>query len=366
MKETVAGRPQSCAGCLAWAARRACSSPRWRWRAGRAERVRDPVCGMAVDPHTTPHRHQHAGRPYYFCSAGCQAKFAADPAKYLAPSAMTAPPAVPEGTIYTCPMHPQIRQVGRGPARSAAWRWSPNSSRPTSEPNPELVDMTPALLAGARSRASGRGPRDGRPSRQPAYVRRPDTGRTGCSSCSRRRWCCGRAGRSSCAAGNRSSRAISTCSPSLPWAPGWRGSTASSRSCCPDLFPPAFRGPDGAVAGLFRSRRGHHRAGAAGAGARAARPRADSGAIRALLDLAPKTARRIRADGSDEEVALDAIVVGDRLRVRPGEKVPVDGVVIEGRSALRRVDGHGRIDAGDQGRSAPRSSPARSTPPAAS
>src|SRR5262245_24088670 len=74
--------------------------------------VRDPVCGMTVDPHKTPHRHQHEGRAYYFCSAGCRAKFAADPEKYL-DAAKTAPQApVPEGTIYTCPMHPQIRQVG--------------------------------------------------------------------------------------------------------------------------------------------------------------------------------------------------------------------------------------------------------------
>src|SRR3954470_24215837 len=67
--------------------------------------ARDPVCGMTVDPHTTMHRHEHAGRTYYFCSSGCGAKFAADPTKYLSPSAAADP--VPEGTIYTCPMHPQ-------------------------------------------------------------------------------------------------------------------------------------------------------------------------------------------------------------------------------------------------------------------
>ena len=76
------------------------------------EGARDPVCGMTVDPHTAKYRHQHEGRPYYFCSAGCLAKFKADPAKYLDGSAKSAP--VPEGTIYTCPMHPQVRQVGPG------------------------------------------------------------------------------------------------------------------------------------------------------------------------------------------------------------------------------------------------------------
>ena len=90
-----------------------------------------------------------------------------------------------------------------------------------------------------------------------------------------------------------------------------------------------------------------------------------SGAIRALLDLAPKTARRVGADGSDEEVALDTVAVGDRLRVRPGEKVPVDGVRARRPLVARRIDGHGRIDAGHQRGRRARSSAARSTRPAA-
>src|SRR5688572_17635565 len=75
--------------------------------------VLDPVCGMTVDPHTAKHRHQYQGRSYYFCSAGCRAKFAADPDKYLEKDKRAAEP-VPEGTIYTCPMHPEVRQVGPG------------------------------------------------------------------------------------------------------------------------------------------------------------------------------------------------------------------------------------------------------------
>ena len=88
---------------------------------------------------------------------------------------------------------------------------------------------------------------------------------------------------------------------------------------------------------------------------------ATSGAIRALLELAPKTARRVNADGSDEEVPLDAVAVGDQLRVRPGEKVPVDGEIDRGPLRHRRVDGDRRVDAGHQGRPAARSSAARST-----
>src|SRR5207247_6731216 len=78
-----------------------------------ADGVLDPVCGMTVDPHATPHRHSHHGRTYYFCSAGCRTKFAADPDKYLSPAERAAAP-VAAGTIYTCPMHPQIRQASPG------------------------------------------------------------------------------------------------------------------------------------------------------------------------------------------------------------------------------------------------------------
>ena len=114
----------------------------------------------------------------------------------------------------------------------------------------------------------------------------------------------------------------------------WRGSTASSRSLFPDLFPPAFRGPDGAVAVYFEAAAVITVLVLLGQVLELRAREQTSGAIRALLDLAPKTARRIRDDGSEEEVSLDVIAVGDRLRVRPGEKLPVDGVVIEGRSAV--------------------------------
>ncbi len=82
--------------------------------AATGHRVKDPVCGMTVDPHTAKHRAEHGGRPYYFCSAGCRTKFVADPERYLDPAAAAKAEPVPEGTIYTCPMHPEIRQVGPG------------------------------------------------------------------------------------------------------------------------------------------------------------------------------------------------------------------------------------------------------------
>src|SRR5215470_10694398 len=111
--------------------------------------VIDPVCGMSVDPHTTAHRHTHEGRPYYFCSAGCRTKFAADPRKYLAGKAQAATPEpVPEGTIYTCPMHPDIRQIGPGACPICGMALEPELATADAGPNPELVDMTRRFWTG--------------------------------------------------------------------------------------------------------------------------------------------------------------------------------------------------------------------------
>ena len=104
--------------------------------------MRDPVCGMSVDPHKTPHRQQHAGRTYYFCSAGCREKFAAAPAKYLATAEAKPPPSGPAGTIYTCPMHQQIRQVGPGVCPICGMALEPELASAEAGPNPELADMT--------------------------------------------------------------------------------------------------------------------------------------------------------------------------------------------------------------------------------
>src|ERR1051326_5383080 len=103
--------------------------------------VEDPVCGMKVDPHTAKHRHQYEGHTYYFCSGGCLAKFVADPKRYLEKSS-TPLANVPEGTIYTCPMHPQIRQVGPGSCPICGMALEPVVATAEAGPNPELVDMT--------------------------------------------------------------------------------------------------------------------------------------------------------------------------------------------------------------------------------
>ena len=106
-----------------------------------AHQVKDPVCGMMVDPHTTPHKAKHAGRPYHFCSAGCRAKFLAKPDRYRDPAAAAPAEPVPEGTIYTCPMHPEIRQVGPGSCPICGMALEPVLVSLEAEPNPELIDM---------------------------------------------------------------------------------------------------------------------------------------------------------------------------------------------------------------------------------
>lgn len=113
-------------------------------------RVIDPVCGMTVDRQTAKHRAEHAGHSYYFCSSGCRTKFVAEPANYMKPDVATKPGAVkkppavtvPEGTIYTCPMHSQIRQVGPGNCPICGMTLEPELVTADAAPNAELADMS--------------------------------------------------------------------------------------------------------------------------------------------------------------------------------------------------------------------------------
>src|SRR6187455_167185 len=111
--------------------------------------IKDPVCGMTVDPATTPHRHVHGGQSYFFCSGGCRTRFAADPAKYLDPGARG--PAAPMliGTMFVCPMHPQVRQEGPGPCPICGMALEPEMPSVSDGPNPELADMTRRLWIGS-------------------------------------------------------------------------------------------------------------------------------------------------------------------------------------------------------------------------
>ncbi|WP_445504385.1 heavy metal translocating P-type ATPase [Microvirga sp. G4-2] len=298
-----------------------------------AATVKDPVCGMMVDPHSTPHRAQYEGKPYYFCSSGCQSKFMAEPVKYVEPATARKAEPVPEGTIYTCPMHPQIRQVGPGSCPICGMALEPVLATAEMGPSHELVDMTRRFWIGLVLSI-------------PVVALEMGGHLTGLSHY----------------VGQQTSNWIQMLlgTPVVLWA-GWPFFVRAWQSLvnrslnmftliamgtgvawvysmvatlAPDVFPAAFRGHDGAVAVYFEAAAVITVLVLLGQVLELRARETTSGAIRALLDLAPKTARKIMPDGTEQEVQLDTVQVGDRLRVRPGEKVPVDGVVVEGRSAV--------------------------------
>jgi P-type Cu+ transporter len=301
--------------------------------AGKADQgVRDPVCGMMVDPHTAKHRHQHAGRTYYFCSARCLEKFKAEPAKFLGDAPKNVP-SVPEGTIYTCPMHPQIRQVGPGSCPICGMALEPVLATAEAGPNVELVDMTrrfwvglalsvPVVALEMGGHLTGLNHYLGQTTSSwlqmilatpvvlwggwPFFVR----------------------GWSSIVTRNLNMFTLIAMGTGVAWV------YSMAATLAPGVFPAAFRSAGGAVAVYFEAAAVITVLVLLGQVLELRARESTSGAIRALLDLAPKTARRIGKDGNEEEIQLDQVQVGDSLRVRPGEKVPVDGLVRQGRSAV--------------------------------
>lgn len=290
--------------------------------------AKDPVCGMTVDAATTPHRTQHDGTEWHFCSARCRERFIADPRRFLDPQTR---PIVAAGTPYTCPMDPEIIQDGPGSCPICGMALEPMIPTLDTQESPELIDfrrrfwwslplsaatmalamlaMTPllhALPAGTRVWME-------------AALATPVV--LGAGWPFLHRW----------------AQSIVNRSPNM-WTLIGTGVIAAYgyslvATLVPDLFPASFR-THGHVAVYFEAAamivsltllgqllelRGRART---------------SDAIRALLGLAPKTARRIDADGSEHDVPLSSIAVGDRLRVRPGEKVPADGLILDGQSHL--------------------------------
>jgi len=293
--------------------------------------VIDPVCGMTVDPHKTPHRAEHAGNPYYFCSAGCRAKFVADPVRYLGKAKNPEP--VPEGTIFTCPMHPEIRQLGPGSCPICGMALEPELVTAEAGPNPELADMTRRFWIGAALSL-------------PVVVLEMGAHLAGAHA-----WI-------PQAKSNWIQFALAT--PVVLWCGwpffvrGWQSLLTRNlnmftlialgtgvaylysavATLAPQLFPAAFRGHDGAVAVYFEAAAVVTVLVLLGQVLELRARERTSGAIRALLDLVPKTARRVKHGGGEVEIRLDAVDVGDHLRVRPGEKIPVDGEVIDGSSSV--------------------------------
>jgi Cu+-exporting ATPase len=294
----------------------------------------DPVCGMTVDPRATPHRHSYRDRLYYFCSASCSDKFAADPAKYLGPAAAAAPSnTIPADTIYTCPMHPEIRQAGPGHCPICGMALEPVLATAETGPNPELADMTRRFRVGLALAIPVVGlDMGGHLTHLHMWLSPTWSSWIELALASPAvlwaGWPFFVRGFQSVVTRNLNMFTLIAMGTGVAWVYSVVGTVA------PDAFPSAFRGPDGSVAVYFEAAAVITVLVLLGQVLELRARAQTSGAIRALLDLAPRTARRVRADGSDEEVALDAIAVGDRLRVHPGEKVPVDGVLAEGRSSL--------------------------------
>jgi P-type Cu+ transporter len=292
--------------------------------------AKDPVCGMAVDA-SSPLRHAHGGKTYLFCDSSCLKRFQEDPERFLG-GARPAP--APAGVKYTCPMHPEIVRDGPGDCPICGMALEPKEVQAEEEENPELRDMSrrfwvstalsaPLLAIAMLDMLPGR----------------PVSHALGGA----RRWI-----------------ELALATPVVLWAGrpffvrGWNSllrrrlnmftlislgvgvayAYSLVAALLPGSFPESFRTHGGEVGVYFEAAaviitlvlmgqvlelRARSRTGAA---------------IRALLGLAPKTARRMLNDGREEDVALDAVRVGDRLRVRPGEKVPLDGAVAEGESAV--------------------------------
>jgi P-type Cu+ transporter len=309
---------------------------------------RDPVCGMTPKP-DTPHRLIHNGDEVLFCSAGCKTKFEADPAMYAGgakdhsccashgrPSALAAPvaaQAVSAGPKWTCPMHPQIVRDGPGSCPICGMALEPMMPTADAGPNPELIDMRRRFIVSAVMAAPVLALEMGRhlfgvdrfiaPTLNPwlQFVLATPVVLWGGWPFFTRGWA------------SLQTRHLNMFTLiALGTGVAWVYSVVAT--IAPSAFPVQFRDAHGLVSVYFEAAAVITVLVLLGQVLELQARERTSGAIRALLDLAPKTARRIRADGGEEEVSLDAVLAGDRLRVRPGEKVPVDGLVRDGRSTI--------------------------------
>ncbi|BCW89814.1 Silver exporting P-type ATPase [Alphaproteobacteria bacterium SO-S41] len=289
--------------------------------------VKDQVCGMDVDPNAGKPSAVHDGVTYHFCSERCRTKFVAEPLKYLAPA-----PAAPvaAGTKWTCPMHPDIVRDKPGPCPICGMALEPMVPVAGAE-NPELKDMTRRFWVALALTL-------------PVFVLEMGGHVFG--------WTFGLT--------DMTSRWVqfALATPVVLWA-GWpflqRGAASlqtmnlnmftliglgvivawtysAVAMLAPGVFPHGLHGGHGGAPVYFEAAAVIVTLALLGQVLELRAREATGGAIRALLDLAPKTARRVKPDGDEENVPLDQVLTGDRLRVRPGEAVPVDGIVFAGRS----------------------------------
>ena len=290
----------------------------------------DPVCGMKVDPQTARQRAEHGDQTYFFCAARCKDKFLADPAAYIEPRA--AGPAAPAGTIYTCPMHPEVQQVGPGACPKCGMALEPMLPSADADDGGELASMTRrfwilvALTVPVFALAMG-------PHLFGWRLPMPWDRVAGWVEAMLASVVVLWGGAPFFARGWRSLQ---------PWQPNMYTLIALGTGVAwlysavafllPGVFPPGFRDRHGQVAVYFESAAVIVSLVTLGDFLELRARRRTGAALKALLGLTPKTAHRIAADGSESDVPLEQVRAGDVLRVRPGEKVPVDGVVLEGDS----------------------------------
>ena len=296
---------------------------------GAAESARDPVCGMSVDPARTPHSAEHDGQSYFFCGTRCRERFIAEPARYVSEKPMQEQATA--GTQWTCPMHPEIIRDAPGACPICGMALEPLTPVTGEEPeNPELRHMTHRLWVTAALSV-------------PLLIIAMGGHAVAMLSPRALAWL-----------------QLALATPAVLWG-GWpffqRGwASLRNRSLnmftlialgtgvaylysvvaavIPGIFPASFRGADGGVPLYFEAASVITALVLLGQVLELRARSQTGGAIRALLDLAPKQARLVREDGSEADIPLDVVKPGDRLRVRPGEKVPVDGVVLEGHSSV--------------------------------
>ena len=300
----------------------------------------DPVCGMTVDIATAKWKHEHDGHFYYFCNPKCLGKFSADPERYLdfeakERAAQAEADAMPSGTRYTCPMHPEIVQEGPGLCPLCGMALEPMGIPPADAgPSPELVDFRRRFMVGAALTVPivvlAMGEHLGLPVRRwlgPSLAQLVQL----LLAAPVVLWC----GQPFFERGVQS---IRNRSPNM-WTLISLGVAAAFlysvvATLAPGLFPRALRGLGGVVDVYFEAAAVIIVLVLLGQILELKARERTSGALTALMSLAPRTARLVTADGTENDVLLETVNVGNRLRVRPGESVPVDGIVLEGQSAI--------------------------------
>jgi heavy metal translocating P-type ATPase len=298
---------------------------------------KDPVCGMSVDPASAKYRSAHEGVTYYFCGTRCREKFMAAPTHYIAAAhdrtASGPASSAPNDAIYTCPMHPQIRRNGPGACPLCGMALEPEVLSLDQMPNAELTDMTrrfwiglgfalPVLILEMAGHLTSLSPWLSQATSNwiQLLLATPVVVWTGRPFFER--------GWASLKTGNLNMFTL------IAMGTGVALAYSIVATLWPGFFPAAMRTHDGAVAVYFEAAAVITVLVLLGQVLELRARELTSGAIRALLDLSPKSARRIAPDGTDADIGLDQVVTGDHLRVRPGERVPVDGKIVEGRSAI--------------------------------